>query len=276
VGYFKEPVGLEESTSDNYVTFVERSLATNAFSPAENNGLMLTGSHLDDRLWWGAGDFQDNPSQGPQPVSFQHNFTGRIAWLPWREKERESLVHLGASIQDRSPEAETDQLRARPSIGFGPRIEDTGVFSVDSELIVGLEAAYVRGPLSVQAEWFRADIEDHPDAPGPSPTYAGYYAQVSYWITGETRPYKGGAFQRVKPKGNFTTKGGRGAWEVAARYCALDLDDDGQNGGAGHDLTLGVNWHLNPNARILANYVLHSLNHVGDVNSLVIRFAVDF
>lgn len=275
-GFFKEPVGLEEMTSANYITFIERSLANNAFAPTENNGLMLSGSHMDERLNWWLGDFQDNASQGPQPTSFQHNFTGRITHVPWQDKEKESLLHVGASIQDRSPETELDRFRVRPSIPFVPRTQDTGDFSVDSELIVGLEAAFTRGPFSVQGEMYRADIEDHPDAPGASPTYGGYYAMVSYWLTGESRPYKGGAFQRVKPKNNFTTKGGRGAWEVAARYSALDLDDDGQDGGVGHDLTLGANWHLNPNARIMLNYVLYTRTHVGDVNSIVLRFQVDF
>lgn len=164
----------------------------------------------------------------------------------------------------------------RPSVPFIVRTQDTGVFSVDSERIVGLEAAAVHGPFSVQAEIYRADIEDHPDAPGPSPTYGGWYAMASWWITGESRPYMGGAFARLKPKSNFDGKGGTGAWEVAARYSRLDLDDDGQDGGSGHDLTLGVNWHLNPNARVMLNYVMYTLRGVGDVNTVVVRFQVDF
>jgi phosphate-selective porin OprO/OprP len=276
VGFFKEPVGLEELTSSNVITFVERSLATNAFAPNFNNGFMVSGSHHEDRLNWAIGDFQDNASQGPAPVSFQHNFSGRVCGLPWQDKEKGSLLHVGASIQDRSPETENDRIQVRPSVPFIVRTQDTGVFGVDSELILGLEAAFVRGPFCVQGEWFKAEFEDHPDAPGASPSYGGYYAMVSYWITGETRPYKGGAFGRVKPKSVFTRKDGTGALELAARYSALDLDDDGLDGGVGHDLTLGANWHLNPNCRVMVNYVLYTRTHVGDVNSLVFRFQVDF
>jgi len=275
-GFFKEPAGLEEMTSASVITFIERSLANNAFAPAQNNGFMVLGSHADDRLNWAVGDFQDNASQGPAATAFQHNFTGRVCGVPWRDPERNALLHLGASVQDRSPETENDRFRVRPSVPFVARTQDTGVFSVDSEFVVGLEAALVHGPWSVQGEVWRADIEDHPDAPGASPTYGGYYGTVSYWVTGESRPYKGGSFGRVKPKSEFTPKGGTGALELAARYSALDLDDDGQDGGAGHDLTLGANWHLNPNTRVMLNYVMYTRTHVGDVNSILVRFQIDF
>ena len=277
-GYFKEPVGLEELTSANYITFVERSLANNAFAPSFDNGMMVFASHLEDRLHWAVGDFADNGSGGPAPVRFQHNFTGRVCGLPFRSKvaERESLVHLGASFQDRSPESEDDRIQVRPSVPFVPRTQDTGLFSVDSERILGLEAAAVHGPFSVQGEWYRGDYDDHPDAPGPSPAYEGWYAMASWFVTGETRPYRGGAFGRVKPKSAFDGKGGTGAVELAVRYSALDLDDDGLDGGTGHDTTLGVNWHLNTNARVMVNYVLYTRHGVGDVNSLVFRVQVDF
>jgi len=278
VGFMKEPVGLEELTSGNHITFVERSLANNAFAPSFDNGVMAFGSHLEDRVNWAFGDFQDNGSGGPAPVSFQHNLTGRISGVPFREKvaDRDTFLHLGASFQDRSPESETDQIQVRPSIPFVVRTQNTGVFSVDTERILGLEAAVVHGPWSLQGEWYRADFEDHPDAPGPSPSYGGYYVMASWWITGETRPYKGGVFSRVKPRSVFDGKGGTGAWEVAARYSALDLDDDGLDGGTGHDVTLGVNWHLNPNARVMLDYVMYTRHGVGDVDTLAIRFQVDF
>jgi phosphate-selective porin OprO/OprP len=277
-GFFKEPVGLEELTSSNFITFVERSLAGNAFAPSFDNGMMVSASHLEDRLHWAFGDFADNGSSGPAPVRFQHNFTGRVCGLPVRSKgaERETLVHLGASFQDRSPESEDDRIQVRPSVPFVPRTQDTGLFSVDSERILGLEAAAVHGPFSVQGEWFRGDYDDHPDAPGPSPVYDGWYAMASWFVTGETRPYRGGAFGRVKPKRPFDGKGGTGAVELAVRYGVLDLDDDGLDGGTGHDTTLGVNWHLNPNCRAMVNYVLYTRHGVGDVNSLVFRVQVDF
>ncbi len=55
-------------------------------------------------------------------------------------------------------------------------------------------------------------------------------------------------------------RGGSGAWEVAARISSLDLDDDGTDGGELDDLTFGVNWYLNPNTRLMLDYILADLD----------------
>jgi phosphate-selective porin OprO/OprP len=83
-----------------------------------------------------------------------------------------------------------------------------------------------------------------------------------YFLTGEHRFYnrKTAAFGRVTPNSNFTGFGigdgcdgdgcepgcGSGAWQVGIRYSWIDLDNRGFRGGTIHDLTLGLNWFLNP------------------------------
>ena len=59
----------------------------------------------------------------------------------------------------------------------------------------------------------------------------------------------------VKPKKNFKWGESLGAIELAARYSALDLADEDISGGRLQDTTVGVNWYLNPNMRIMLNYV---------------------
>jgi phosphate-selective porin OprO/OprP len=275
-GYFKEPVGLEELTSSKYITFMERSIATNAFAPAHNMGVMVFASHLEDRLNWAFGDFSDHAAGGVGPTQITHNFTGRVCGAPILDKEKKMVLHVGGSFQDRSPESENDRLRVRPEMPFVPRTEDSGTFGVDTEMILGLEAAFVHGPFSVQGEYFTGSFEDHPDAPGASPDYSGYYLYGSWFATGESRPYKGGTFQRIKPKKNFDLKGGTGALELKARFAAVDLSDDGQGSGTGHDVTVGANWHLNPNTRVMLEYVLHTIHQVGDVSAIQMRLQVDF
>ncbi|HEU4394131.1 MAG TPA: porin [Planctomycetota bacterium] len=278
-GYFKEPVGLEELTSSKYITFMERSLATNAFAPAHNMGIQASGSHMEDRLNWAFGDFTDHAVNGVGPTQWQHNFTGRICGAPVLDKEKKQVVHLGLSVQDRSPETENDRFRARPEMPFVPRTVDTGTISVDTEFIIGLEAAWVSGPISIQGEYFTADIDDHPDAPGGSPSFDGYYLQASYWLTGESRPYSKGTFGRVKPKSEFTTKGGTGALELKARFASVDLDDDGVTGGEGDDITIGANWHLNSNTRVMLEWITHDADLAavsGTVTAIQVRFQIDF
>jgi phosphate-selective porin OprO/OprP len=50
---------------------------------------------------------------------------------------------------------------------------------------------------------------------------------------------------------------------VALRYSYLDLDNAGIEGGKLQDITVGLNWYLNPNARFMANYILAHRDGVG-------------
>ena len=80
----------------------------------------------------------------------------------------------------------------------------------------------------------------------------------------------------MSPRRNFDCKGGPGAWEVAVRYARLDLDDSTVTGGTLDDFTVGLNWHLNPNVRMMLNYVRANLDGVGDSNIFQSRFQIDF
>ena len=64
----------------------------------------------------------------------------------------------------------------------------------------GLEAAVVLGPWHVQAEYTQLEAEVASGFVGSDPTYTGWYVETGCFLTGETRPYKDGVFQRVKVK----------------------------------------------------------------------------
>ena len=110
------------------------------------------------------------------------------------------------------------------------------------------------------------------------PDFWGAYVQASYFLTGEHRPYKtsNGTFDKVKPLKNYGKEGGPGAWELAARYSYLNLNDAGVDGGRLRDLTLGLNWYLNPNLRIMWNYIFADPSDGGDVDVFQMRFQLAF
>jgi phosphate-selective porin OprO/OprP len=65
---------------------------------------------------------------------------------------------------------------------------------------------------------------------------------------------------------------------VAARISSLDLDD-GIDGGRLDDLTLGVNWYLNPNTRVMLDYIRAGLDPAGggaDGDTSILAFRVQF
>jgi phosphate-selective porin OprO/OprP len=123
---------------------------------------------------------------------------------------------------------------------------DVTVPGANSHQKYGLEAALVMGPFSLQGEYIRVDVDT---STGTDPAFSGYYAYASWFLTGESRPYGEGRFNRVKAEG---------AWEVAVRFSSLDLNDAGFAGGEQDDVTLGLNYYHSPNLRFMVNYVMAS------------------
>ena len=104
-----------------------------------------------------------------------------------------------------------------------------------------------------------------------------YYGQVSYFLTGESRSYKSSlsGFGRLNPKNNYG-KNGWGALEIAARFSAINMQEDSSL----EDITIGLNWYLNPNTRMMFNYVKGKMvNELGEItleNALMMRVQLDF
>ena len=277
MGHFKEPFGLEELTSSKYITFLERALPV-AFAPSRNTGFMLSSTAYDKRMTWAAGVFRDTGSTGSTGSDTSeggYNLTGRVTALPWYEEKGAKLLHVGAAYSFRNPK-DTLAYDSEPEAHLAPDFVETGSLTVDKVGLLGLESALVYGPFSVQGEYMMADVDGKDGS--SNPTFDGFYVQGSYFLTGEHRNYStsSGAFSRVKPKENYKYGAGLGAWEVAARYSQIDLSDSGVSGGRLKDITLGLNWYLNPNMRIMWNYVRSKLDGVGDANLALMRLQIDF
>jgi phosphate-selective porin OprO/OprP len=62
------------------------------------------------------------------------------------------------------------------------------------------------------------------------------------------------------------------------RLSNLDLNDAGAgvSGGELDDLTLGVNWYLDPTTRVMLNWVNADIRGLGEANALQARFQIDF
>ena len=276
VGKFKAPFGLEELTSSRFITFQERSL-TDAFVPGRQVGLLFKNSVMDKRLHWALsvtrGD--DDGTVDSYTDSPDNNFTLRLAATPY-QAGKTRLAHVGLAYHLKMEEG--FRFRARPE----GRTKSVRLVDVrgDADRVdqIGLEGALVYGRISVQGEYMTAT----PDVAGTDhPTFSAYYVMASYFLTGESRPYSGGAFGRPKPSRKFDLKKGTlGAVELAARLSRIDLTNGDFQGGDERNFTLGVNWYPHSNARVTLNYVAAYLDR-GDISdeltSIVsMRFQVDF
>jgi phosphate-selective porin OprO/OprP len=276
VGHFKEPFSLEELTSNNDITFMERALP-HALVPSRNTGLGIFGAELGERLTWSAGVFHLSDDTGAGFGSDDaYDLTGRVTGLPWAPDERR-LLHLGLGYSHQFRDQFDLAYSQRPEAHLYPvALVNTGDFATNGVDLVNPEAAVVYGSLSAQAEYMHAFVNQ----PGTSDAnFGGFYAYASWFVTGESRPYRrtDGWFGRVRPQRNFAFDGESwGAWELAARFSRLDLDSAGVSGGVLNDVTAGVNWYLNPNMRVMLNYVRAHRQATGDANIAESRFQVAY
>ncbi len=275
IGQFKEPFSIDQLTSSNHIMFLERSVA-DALAPGRSTGLMLTSPLFAQRMTYSVGVFRDTDAFGDGQGDGDYNITARLTGLPWYADEGRRLIHVGAAFRHSNPNGDIARFRTRPEARLAPVLIDTGNFISDAAQQFGGEAALVWGPFSIQGEYLYG-LNSIPAA--PKANFSAYYAQASYFVTGEHRAYKvdEAAFGRVAPRRNLF-QGGPGAFELAARFSNADLADAGAGvaGGTLRDITGGVNWYLNPNMRIMLNYVNSKLAGTGSANIVQSRFQVDF
>jgi phosphate-selective porin OprO/OprP len=274
IGHFKEPFSLDELTSSKYITFMERALP-NAFSPSRNTGVMIHNVSSDERITAGIGLFRDTDGYGEDSGDDGgYNVTGRITALPIYNDKGASLLHVGAAYSHRNPD-DSYSFDASPEAHLADDFVDTGSIAGDRVDLLGFEAAWVNGPFSLQSEYITADATRFT---GSDVRFDGYYVQASYFLTGEHRSYKKSeaAFSRIKPKKNYKSGGGCGAWEVKARYSELDLNDGNITGGELDNVTAGLNWYLNPNTKIMWDYVHADRERIGQADMFMVRFQFDF
>lgn len=267
IGQFKQPLSLENLTSSKYTTFVERALPVGL---ASDRRLGIGFEADGDRYVFAASAYgQEVDEEG---LDEGLGSGARFAYTP--VKSDDDLVHLGiAAAWEEAPDAsDTLRMRARPeSHVTDVRLVDTGTLTGVEDLTrAGLEAAWVHGPFSLQGEYLGVDVNRRHE---PDYSADGWYVFGSWFLTGESRPYKGGAFGRVTPRGDG------GAWEVALRYSTLDFDDAGVAGGTEDNLTLGLNYYVTSHLRFMGNYTRVESTRAGtddDPGILQFRMAYDF
>lgn len=280
-GRMLEYYSIEALSGNSFHQFMERGLSA-AFNEYWNNGIGIQNSVLDGRGSWAVGASKRTDAFGASDTNSQHNVSARITAAPVYDNDGATWFHLGLGAIQRKPDNDEYRIRSRPESSVAPIFVDTGDVPSDRVNLVGLELAAAHGPASIQSEWHQSRVNLIEADEFPHSGHArlsGYYVYASYFLTGEHRTYNPhtGTFGRVSPRSNFRGEGsGLGAWEIGIRHSELDLNDDPIAGGQLRNLTVGVNWYLNPNMRVMANYVHADLNDVGKADILQARVQFDF
>ncbi|MFO0815780.1 MAG: porin [Gemmatales bacterium] len=299
IGNQVKPFGMSNNTYQGFLPFLERADNMDGFyGPFDEGfdpGISAANWTESERIAWRYGIFR--PLKNALGIGLNdYSVTGRITSLLYYEDEGKRLIHFGISGSQGSLVADEFRLRVRPLLRNGPGfaipiLADTGTLPASNQFTIAPECAAVYGPWTFQAEWTGQFIQDAYNSNGQSqgtPLFHGGYAQVLYFLTGEHQEYekREGVFGRVIPRNNvrFASGGGCqgiGAWQVGLRMSYIDLSDNSIDGGRVVDWTVGLNWFLNPNMKIQANYLLtlrEGPQGAGDgwFNGLGLRVACDF
>jgi len=244
VGNFYPYSSLETMTSSRLGSMLERASFTDAFNYNRRLGIGLQFSDkTNDSYLVQAGIFS-TPINDASFTRTGWQASLRALYTPTLGSTR---LHVGANFQHRAntQEAMGQQYRTRPLTQItDQRFIDTGTLASRGDDTLGVEFAAVHKSLHVAAEaqkvWVRdafsaaqlaainADPDDNDVATGTplngDPSFWGGYFEVGYYLTGETRAYKGGKWDRTKVLKPWND-GGWGALQINGRLDYVDLSD---------------------------------------------------
>lgn len=294
VGKVKGPVGLERLQSGSSTTFIERGFPTE-LAPNRDLGLQLQGDLLGSTVAYTLGVYNgtvDGRDVSTQDADSRKELGARLFFEPFKNSPG-WFQGLGFGVGS----SFGSKLQAASTAGTGnnnylPRYRSPGQLQIFqyrnaatavSPSAAGYAATYADGDhtrISPQFYYYRNSfgllgeyISSEQEVAGAVTPAGGTTATAvkeslentawqvvtSYVITGEDAGFRGVA----KPKNSFTVGGpGWGAFEVAARYGELEIDEDAFPIFASASTQIreatsygiGVNWYLTSNLKTVLNY----------------------
>ena len=255
IGQSKEPFGLENVTSSGNSLFTERSLST--FALGRSKGVNL--SEANRAYSWSIGKYKVEQN-GKVKADGDRAYTARATISPINRDT--SYIHFGLAYTNRDLQGAEYEIKTNGGVDSGFNFLDTRNIATETIVKKGAEAAWGRGPLSLQGEYQQLQIEALNT--NQSATYQGYYTQLSYFLTNDHRPYKKGRFSGVKPNSK------QGAWELTLRKTALQSVEIGSaNNNDAIDIAttvVGVNYYLNKKVKLMLNAIDTETNGISSYN----------
>ena len=285
IGAYTPFLGQEDQTGSGDLFFPERAASVDvsrniAGAPSrEAASIWMQGDWYHVAISYTGKKSGDGTTTGAAVGTFdaQQALIGRAAFLPVSTPEAKWLVegHVTEVLKlpdtTASPAATVIRLSNPPEVAVdASRTVDTGNLDAKNVREFGFETAGTYDRFYGQGGWFRYDVERRTAIPNPH--FTGWYAFLTYSLTGEQHPYDPttASFRNIRPTNPLGTPGGWGAWEVSARYSNIDLDylpfagaaAGGVTGGKQDVWTLGLNWYPNNIIKFQLNYDNIKVDHI--------------
>src|SRR5271156_2931669 len=237
VGKFKAPFDLERLQSDRDLEFSERSEIQNLV-PNRDTGASLHGKLLDGRLYYDAALMNGVPNNTAADTTDLDNndgkdFVGRIFTTPFELTENQWLKGLGFGFAGSYGDERGSTTSIYRTYGASTWFTyNKGVTASGLRARIEPQAYYYWRGLGLMAEYAQDEHSLNLSTTVGSGatkrllyrtdtfTDTGYFAQISYLLTGENASYGW-----VKPLHPFDPRNGWfGAWELAGRISNVAAD----------------------------------------------------
>lgn len=264
-GKFKYPVGHELLQSDSWTFFNERSIVTNLV-PNRDLGIQASGELLNGRLSYTVGVFggvADGASTTNTDFDNEKDVVARLIATPFKNDIGSALQGLTVGV---SGSIGREKTTAGRTAGYRTDGQQT-FFSYAATTIadgqnwrVSPQVDYRNGSFGAISEYVVSVVNVRPSPTGAKAELQNKSWQLAgaYVLTGEDSSYAG-----VVPRNNFDFSAGTwGAFEIAARYSNLKVEDDtfpvfasaATNASEASSLGLGLNWYLSKAVRFTFDY----------------------
>jgi phosphate-selective porin OprO/OprP len=268
-GKFKPPVGLERLQSATDLLFVERALPTNLV-PNRDLGIQIGGDLAGGRVSYALGAFNGVPdgANADADTNNSQEAAGRIFFQPFVAGTG-PLKNLGFGVSA----SQGTQTGTPTSTGLAPyktpgqvnffsyRSDGTAAGTTVADgthFRLSPQGYFYRGPFGLLAEYVISRQDVRRDLVSDTLEHKSWQVAGSWVIAGGEPSYKG-----VNPKKVFDPAAHTwGAFELAARYSELKLDDATfpafasitSSARSAKAWAVGLNWYLNRNLRLLFDY----------------------
>lgn len=251
---------LPEFAASSYdLLFLERASITNiAASVASGDTREAIGMEArGDR--WNASFYVSGGTASARNSGKQRGLAGRAVGLVLDQPGAQLQVGLDGSAQFKpglNNAAATVRFSDYPELRGTTSLKflDTGSIRADGAHSIGPEIMGRAGPVYFEAVYQHVGVDV---TGGGSRDFDGWYVQAAVPLLGPPRERvrNTGTWARPKTQGWIDPLAGNwGAIEATARFSTVDLRDGPTRGGRQRIWTVGANWYLSPNLKIMANY----------------------
>ena len=249
VGQHHVPFGHATISSSNYKPLMRRPLFGGG--PQISRAVGIAYRQDANRWFFHTGAFIPALDETGEGTTDRMTYALRIGGQPFF-KDKTHLIHAAISYQHEEFDGDTfsnidNSLLSH--VGDGDALVANFGTNTDNSNAYDIELISVWGPFHGVFEYVAWGVSD-PDGDADLSAWA---FDVGWFLTGESMKYKAGAFSGIKPKAPIG-KGGWGTWQIAARLENMDLTDGNIIGGEADVFTVGLNWYLTSNTRLMANY----------------------